>query len=810
MDKVYMGKDAIVELNFVTQTDQYIHFHQNIDLIYLLEGKLEVIIEGENFFLQSNDFIMINRYKKHSYHAEEEVLFAKFLLSYSEMNDWLKTEHILFWCNTVIDRRDAYDKVRVLIQKIFRQFFSNSREDKIYLESLYYQLLYTLITNFIIGPNDIRYIDQVGENNRSQEIMNYINQNFDKEVSLKKLSEYLYLSNAYLSRYIKKELGLSFIELVNRVRLSHALEDLLYSDESVLKIAMKNGFANVASFNKVFKNEYHMTPMDFRADKKSMQGSKEEDKTEKVDVQEKVKEFLSENKNYNEEGEAQVKTISLVKQKDNEAVLQNSWSKLLNIGAASNLLDARFQKHILYLKKNLKIEYVRFWNIYSKEMFLNIQGVNYNFNKIDYILDFLVENEIKVFMEVGQKPMRLLKNIGYALRDEDEFEKFENINEMENFFDALMKHLVQRYGKEEVTKWYFEMWMEEDISFKDLSYAQIKDETMEKVNFCFITFDKMAGAMRNILPNVQVGGLGWNMSDRYPEILNYLKLWKTYQQLPSFISIYGYPYVLSDPSKMSTDTKFLENQIIMIEKALKNSDFPVKTILVPEYSTSLSNRNIMNDTCYKAASLLRILLGSIGKVKMLGYWIGTDLYAEFNDTDKFLFGGGGLLNKSGIPKPAYYAFDFMNRLGQYILQQGEDYIITTNQGNSYRILCHNCMRLNYKFFLKKEDEIKVNEIADMMEENLRKRILFKIQDIRNGQYVVKQWKVNEQFGNILQGWINTDMEENLTEEEAVAVGRFSIPGIVKKKHTVTNQMLEFEIVMEPNEILFLYVSQILT
>lgn len=42
------------------------------------------------------------------------------------------------------------------------------------------------------------------------------------------------------------------------------MEDLLYTNESIMKIAMDNGFASVAAYNKTFKEKYAMTPSEFR------------------------------------------------------------------------------------------------------------------------------------------------------------------------------------------------------------------------------------------------------------------------------------------------------------------------------------------------------------------------------------------------------------------------------------------------------------------------------------------------------------------------------------------------------------------
>lgn len=57
---------------------------------------------------------------------------------------------------------------------------------------------------------------------------------------------------------------MSFLKLLNNIRLDHAVSELLYSDKTILKVAMDNGFSNLASFNQVFKESYQITPAEYR------------------------------------------------------------------------------------------------------------------------------------------------------------------------------------------------------------------------------------------------------------------------------------------------------------------------------------------------------------------------------------------------------------------------------------------------------------------------------------------------------------------------------------------------------------------
>ena len=102
-----------------------------------------------------------------------------------------------------------------------------------------------LQNNFLLTEEDSRYKGEMHKfDDRKQKIAEYIRKNYDKPIGLSDLADNLYLSTAYLSKYIKKQFGMSFLEYVNSIRLGYALSELLYSDKPVVRIAMDTGFAN--------------------------------------------------------------------------------------------------------------------------------------------------------------------------------------------------------------------------------------------------------------------------------------------------------------------------------------------------------------------------------------------------------------------------------------------------------------------------------------------------------------------------------------------------------------------------------------
>lgn len=97
------------------------------------------------------------------------------------------------------------------------------------------------------------------------EIEEYIRENYVRDIQLKQLSKLYFVNEKYLGRMFKKEMGISFNEYLNKIRLESAVRQLSGTAKSVLEIALDSGYKNVTYFNKKFKEKYDVTPTEYRA-----------------------------------------------------------------------------------------------------------------------------------------------------------------------------------------------------------------------------------------------------------------------------------------------------------------------------------------------------------------------------------------------------------------------------------------------------------------------------------------------------------------------------------------------------------------
>ena len=99
---------------------------------------------------------------------------------------------------------------------------------------------------------------------RIDKAFEFMNANFDKQISLKDLSKLVSMTEVSFSRFIKKRTGNTFLDSLNEIRLGHATRMLIETTHSVAEISYNCGFNNISNFNRLFKRKKHCTPKEFR------------------------------------------------------------------------------------------------------------------------------------------------------------------------------------------------------------------------------------------------------------------------------------------------------------------------------------------------------------------------------------------------------------------------------------------------------------------------------------------------------------------------------------------------------------------
>lgn len=787
MEKRY----TIMDFEFDADKVQETHFHQNIEIIYVLEGKMEIWLETEKYKISKGNFILINSNRRHSLREiEKDLLFVRFRINYSVLTELLNMDRILFWCNSSYDKNSAYTQLKPLLDKILSRYYDKKNEGILRLSSLYYEVLYILITHFLISSDDKRIKNQLtSDNARIFEIQTYVEENYKKQLKLTDLAKQLYLSNAYLSKYIKKQFGISFKDYINKVRLFHAIDDLVYSDKRITQVALDNGFPTSAAFNKAFRAAYKITPSAYRMKVHSSERAIVEDSSEDKAILKRIEDYL--------EGKVQ-KTLPVKMDKmesfevDAEKVVEyrKNWCEIINMGSLEGILNSTVQEQVLLMKEEIGFAYVRIWNIFTEDMYA---GGRYNFSRIDRALDFLVKHKLKPYIELSFKPINIVYSINLPLVEKNNEIVFHDRSSYEKVMKDFAKHLLNRYGAEELQSWCFELWKDDRMNMQD------------KDGWYFECFEIGYCALKAVESGIRVGGAGFAMGyDRY-RYRELLQNWKERSICPDFISVYAYSYELIKQNNMyygkrSLDSNFLRNQIDIFKKVLREEEFEQAELHVTEWNYTISNRNCINDSPAQAAYIMKTCIESIGNVDMLGYWHGSDICTEYYDSEGILYGGNGLLTRDSIKKPSYYAFYFLHFMQSKFLGKTENALLTTSGKGEYAIACHNCKQLTFRYSMKEEKDISIEDLGELYEDNKEIELQFSIKNVENGDYLIRVFLVNEENGSVQNTWKDMEYIKSLSAEEIYYLRQSAMPKVELHRISVEDRTLNITTKLMAHEI----------
>ena len=241
----------------------FLHWHKELEFVYMIDGELDAKIGGKEVRINSGDFYFCNSEEIHITSAPDEKKTVKYvvvLLSYDYMRSFHKS---IDRSQFKIDKEDK-SAIAGLLKKVAAIKESNNQFMELSLKIAMLELYRYLLENCITEKENV-LPSNVPENFiYAKQAIEYVEKNYENNISMKSVAELVGLSPTYFSKYFKNVADVSFIRYLNLVRLEHALNDMLYDNQNVTKAAMNNGFANVKSFIELCKKTYGYTPNEYK------------------------------------------------------------------------------------------------------------------------------------------------------------------------------------------------------------------------------------------------------------------------------------------------------------------------------------------------------------------------------------------------------------------------------------------------------------------------------------------------------------------------------------------------------------------
>lgn len=235
------------------------HSHDFFELIIVIHGNGTHQINGESFQVMVGDIFLLTPQDKHSFipvDGKIEFQWIDFIWS----ADYLDIQDSFLLQNKKYRDTDIFSITNMVFDAL--QEFHHKESD--YLNIIKYQL-YVIIKKMcrLAQQQNISYAQK-----RSQRIISraisYLNNNYHEPVSLKDVSDSLSISQAYLCKLFKKEMGVPVIHYLRNIRLNHAVQLLISTPMQVQEVSETVGFSDVKSFFVAFKNTYGVTPSEYR------------------------------------------------------------------------------------------------------------------------------------------------------------------------------------------------------------------------------------------------------------------------------------------------------------------------------------------------------------------------------------------------------------------------------------------------------------------------------------------------------------------------------------------------------------------
>ena len=772
------------------------HSHREVELVYVLTGKVNLIIENKSYAMNAGDVILINSGKEHSImkfpFSDARSLIASIKISYSFLYSYMDGKMPKFWCYSGQDmEKYKYDQIRNVLDHMMKDYAVNKEKVRLIQLSDYYLLAHYLTNYFVVAESGD---NKDGNSNRKEEIINYIERNYSQDLSLSDLAEYMGLSVSYLSRNMKKIFGMNFIDYVYDVRVEKAKELLIGSDKSITDVAYDTGFPNMASFNKYFRKRENMAPSEYR--KKYEEYAKQElNDVTTTRAREALEDYLTITDKPDKFFDTH-DTFDINADVSQFQEYMPIWKMGINVGSASQLLSADVQKSLIYAKKHIDFLGCRFCNVFAPEMYIvnsELKGSS-RFSRLDRVLNFLLDNGIVPIIELAEKENRIERTINDYIKDYTNKSAFDNYDSFLKVIDEMMAHMVSMYSVTQVNTWVFEIWDDRRIEmYEDKKpYVQV--------------YTDVRSIVKKYAPKARVGGagnyLGWSK-----EHTSYaLHLWLDKGVFPDFFTFSYVPYSVGEIqserlSKRKSDEDDLKNTMLALRRSLLELGFPDKQIFLSSWNMTRSSRNYFNDSLWKACYIAKCTIDNIGLLDGMLYSQLQDSLTDYYDNQELLNGSAGLLSRDMIAKPAFLAFRLLNHLQRFLVEKGDNYIITRDEYGKITILIHNFINRNYLYFIKEENENNLKEHYSYFENQDAKEFHFQLEGMMNDcTYELHHHTVNREHGSIIDEWAKFDFNNNIHFDDIDYLKRITIPRIYSTFEDATDGKLEFSVTLEPLEV----------
>ncbi|HCI74633.1 MAG TPA: hypothetical protein DHV42_08895 [Lachnospiraceae bacterium] len=635
---------------------------------------------------------------------------------------------------------------------------------------------------------------------RQESVDSYIAAHIEKQISLQETAKACGLTPQYLSSFFQKSMNCTFMEYVNRIKAQKAHDWFLRSDLSAEDVCAIVGFKTYSAFCKSMEARYQKSWETLRSEVAPdfVRLPAEEIVRNPPSTLYPVTKPLDEG-TLAHKPVYQIRKETIQAQTRPDKPFPTSWKMILNVGSADSIFFEPFLRKLNEFNRIVSFRYCRMYGLFQLvTVYSSGSRMYYGFELIFQNLDSIINAGLIPFLDIGFRQFPGHRNplSSFAFNSDPADVYYEKLFLI---LPEFLKAASNRYGRGAVEKWRLEF---------HFSYQNNRSFTFWQF---LSAFRKIEEAARKVLPNVRIGGFGFDAGLREDKLQNMLDQLKSSGCRMDFLSMHVNGLILPEGNcsfRYTTDENEPARRVFVASRLLRNC-YPSLPVYITEFGFAHFVKSALNDSLFQAPFVLRFFTENAGRVDGIGYHMMDDLGDYERPAEREFFGGAGLFSTHGLRKPSYYAFSFLSRLGNSVLSMTRNHILTARSRFNYQLVAFHYRHIpDTPGQYKTEDEVrffekKCAEAAD------RLLLQFCISGAAPGTYLTKIIRMSPDVGSLHKLWLYHASSLNSLDEPDYQFFRgFALPEVSAAPLSVpASGKLTVEVLLAPLETVLMLIDR---
>ena len=273
--KTMLSADFPLNVFFTDATEFPPHWHEVVEVVYVLDGSLHVGVNSEIYTMNPKDILLITGGDVHYFVPEPKRvnrLILHFDVAFFESAfpsaKKSRFSRVILTAKEEVSQDTDQSVHRLLEDQILAIIEENRTKRDAYRIAMRARLfdilviLARMVPMHAYSPHERnRHLNRLG---RLENVFTYVDENYGSSISLQEISSVANFSEYYFTRFFKEATGMTFGRYINNYRVEKAAQLLKDTDDTITEVVFKSGFGSIKTFNRVFRQTKGCSPSTYK------------------------------------------------------------------------------------------------------------------------------------------------------------------------------------------------------------------------------------------------------------------------------------------------------------------------------------------------------------------------------------------------------------------------------------------------------------------------------------------------------------------------------------------------------------------